>query len=150
MRNSKPHYLYNCTALGIDLAFKINPETVNYQEIPINTDAVLLYKGSYQQHINLFPFIIDENALKLEGGSKICFYAFHNLNDDSLNYNFMEDNSMVSIVNTGTLKSATDMNAVFMDPQKRKNIRLDSVFSLFQEAKKAVTRSAEDDLLKDL
>ncbi len=99
----------------------------------------MLYKGSYQQHINLFPFIIDENALKLEGGSKICFYAFHNLNDDSLNYNFMEDNSMVSIVNTGTLKNATDMNAVFMDPQKRKNIRLDSVFSLFQEAKKAVT-----------
>ncbi|MEO7766532.1 MAG: hypothetical protein ABIS01_03865, partial [Ferruginibacter sp.] len=45
MRNSKPHYLYNYTALGIDSKSNVNQERINYAETPINTDAVLLYKG---------------------------------------------------------------------------------------------------------
>ncbi len=147
MRNSKPHYLYNYTALGIDVKSNINQEMVNYQDVPINTDAVLLYKGNYQQNINLFPFVIDENALKLEGGTKICFYACHNLSDGSLNYNFLEDNSTVNIANTGTLQTATDMNALFLDPKKRKDLRFDAVYTLFQEAKKAITGLENDDFL---
>jgi hypothetical protein len=76
MRNTKPHYLYNYTDLvGIDS--KANKtqgqEKVRYEEVPINTDAVLLYKESYRQNLNLFPFIIDMNALSVAGGQKICF-----------------------------------------------------------------------------
>ncbi len=146
MRNSKPHYLYNYTALGIDIkSNNINQERISYAEAPINTDAVLLYKGSYQQNLNLFPFIIDINALAFEGGAKICFYACHDNTDDSLNYNFLEDNSIVNIADTETLKSGTDINELLMDPKKRKDMKFDAVFTLFQEAKKAVTGIDEDE-----
>ncbi|MEO6330099.1 MAG: hypothetical protein ABIO55_14280, partial [Ginsengibacter sp.] len=122
MRNSKPHYLYNYTALGIDSKSNINQEKVNYAEAPINTDAVLLYKGSYQQNLNLFPFIIDLNALAFEGGAKICFYSSHDNADGSLNYNFLEDNSIVNITNTETLKQGGDINELLLDPKKRKDM----------------------------
>ena len=146
MRNSKPHYLYNYTALGIDIkSSNVNQERISYAETPINTDAVLLYKGSYQQNLNLFPFVIDINALAFEGGAKICFYACHDNADGSLNYNFLEDNSIVNIADTGTLKSGTDINELLMDPKKRKDMKFDSVFTLFQEAKKAVTGIEEDE-----
>ncbi|MEO5997951.1 MAG: hypothetical protein ABIN89_14490 [Chitinophagaceae bacterium] len=139
MRNCKPHYLYNYTALGIDSKSNINQERVNYAEFPINTDAVLLYKGSYQQNVNLFPFIIDINALSFESGAKICFYASHDNANGSLNYNFLEDNSVVNILNTETLKPGIDINDVLLDPKKRKDMKFDTVFDLFQEAKRAVT-----------
>ena len=145
MRNSKPYYLYNYTALGIDSKSNVNQEKLNYAEAPINTDAVLLYKGSYQQNINLFPFIIDVNALAFEGGAKICFYSSHDNADGSLNYNFLEDNSIVNIINTETLGTGGDINELLIDPKKRKDMRFDSVFALFQEAKKAVTGIEEDD-----
>lgn len=145
MRNSKPHYLYNYTALGIDSKSNVNQERVNYAEAPINTDAVLLYKGSYQQNLNLFPFIIDVNALAFEGGAKICFYASNDNADGSLNYNFLEDNSLVNITNTETLKPGCDINELLLDPKKRKDMRFDTVFTLFQEAKKAVTGIEDDE-----
>jgi hypothetical protein len=145
MRNSKPHYLYNYTALGIDIKSNVNQERVNYAEAPINTDAVLLYKGSYQQNLNLFPFIIDVNALAFEGGAKICFYSSHDNADGSLNYNFLEDNSIVNITNTETLKPGSDINELLLDPKKRKDMRFDTVFTLFHEAKRAVTGIEDDD-----
>jgi hypothetical protein len=145
MRNSQPHYLYNYTALGVDIKSNINQERVNYAEAPITTDAVLLYRGSYQQNVNLFPFVIDVNALAFEGGAKICFYACHNNTDGSLNYNFLEDNSIVNIANTETIKPGIDINELLMDPKKRRDMKFDSVFTLFQEAKKAVTGMEEEE-----
>jgi hypothetical protein len=131
--------LYNYTALGIDTKLNINQNRVNYAEAPTNTDAILLYKASYQENLNLFPFVIDANALAIEDGAKICFYASHNNTDGSLNYNFLEDNSTVNIVNTQTLKPGIDINEVITDPAKFKNIRFDNLFVLFNEAKKAIT-----------
>lgn len=148
-RNSKPHYLYNYTALGIDSKSNINQERINYAESPINTDAVLLYKGSYQENLNLFPFIIDVNALAFEGGAKICFYASHNYTDNSLNYNFLEDDSIVNITNTETLKPGIDINELLLDPKKRKEMRFDSVFTLFKEAKKTITGIEENNDFED-
>jgi hypothetical protein len=145
MRNSKPHYLYYYTALGIDSKSNVNQERINYAEAPINTDAVLLYKGSYQQNLNLFPFVIDVNALAVEGGAKICFYACYNNADDSLNYSFVDDNSIVNIANTATLKSGTDVNELLLDPKKRRDMKFDTVYALFGEAKKAVTGIDEEE-----
>lgn len=144
MRNSKPHYLYNYTALGVDSKSNINQERVNYAEAPINTDAVLLYRGTYQQNVNLFPFVIDVNALALEGGAKICFYACNDNSDGSLIYSFLEDNSLVNIANTETLRPGVDINEVLMDFKKRRDMRFDSVFTLFQEAKKTLTGVEEE------
>lgn len=145
MRNSKPHYLYTYTALGIDLTSNINQEKINYAEAPINTDAVLLYRESYQQNLNLFPFIIDVNALTCEGGAKICFYACQNNSDGSLRYVFSEDNSEVCIASKKALVPGSDINELLMDPEKRKAMNFTAVYTLFQEAKKAVTGSMDTD-----
>lgn len=76
MRNSPPRYLHSYAALGIDSKFNVNSERVNYVADTICTDAILLFKGRYQESINLFPFVIDLNALTFEGGAKNLFLQF--------------------------------------------------------------------------
>lgn len=144
MRNSPPHYLHNYAALGIDSKFNINTERVNYVDAPINTDAILLFKGRYQQSINLFPFIIDVNALTFEGGAKVCFYSCQDLADGSLNFRFLEDNSIVNVTYKRTLAKEEDLNKLMMDQEKRKDHKLDAVFLQFQEARKTILYEAEE------
>lgn len=140
-RNTKPYFLYHYTALGVDSKSNINQERFTYAESPTTTDAVLLYKGTYNQGVNLYPFVIDVNALAFEGGARICFYACRNYADDSLQYQFLEDNSTVSIGNGQTLRPGTDINEVLMNAESRKRIRFDAVFTIFGEAKKAMAES---------
>lgn len=150
MRNSPPRYLHTFTALGIDSKFNVNTERVNYVDVPITTDAVLLFKGRYQHSTNLFPFIIDVNALTSEDGAKICFYNGQDFNDGSLNYSFLEDNSNVNVVYKAIQKEDIDLNQLMMDPDKRKDIKLDAVWLQFQEAKKTLLPDVgEDDLFED-
>jgi hypothetical protein len=118
---------------------------VKYEDSPINTDAVFLYKDNYKQGLNLFPFIIDMNALSLTGGQKICFYAAKATADGSLNYCFIEDNSVVNIKNTNTLKQGIDVSELLPDSNSLKNLRFDTLFNLFREAKKAITGIEDDD-----
>lgn len=152
MRNSPPRYLHTFTALGIDSKFNVNTERVNYVDAPITTDAILLFKGRYNQSINLFPFIIDVNALTFESGAKVCFYNGQDFNDNSLNYRFLEDNSLVNVAYTGIHKEDTNLNQLMMDPEQRKILKLDTVWQQFQEAKKTLLRSSSveiDDLFGD-
>ena len=98
MRNSQAYFLHKYTSLGISAKSEINSEHVNYTEEPINTDAVLLFNGHYSKSINLFPFVIDFNALAFEeGGVKICFFTSRNLEDEILDYRFLDDNSEINI-----------------------------------------------------
>lgn len=69
--------------------------------------------------------------------------------DGSLNYRFLEDNSVQNIVFKETLKSDVkieDLNELMMDKAKRKQLKLDVVFLQFQEARKTLlSAQAEDD-----
>jgi hypothetical protein len=138
MRNSPPRYLHSYTVLGIDSKRNVNTERVNYVEAPISTQAILLFKGRYQQSINLFPFLIDLNALTDEVGAKVCFYSHQDMADGSLNYQFMDDNSYENITYEQTWKEGDDINQLMLDPNKRRAYNLDSVFLQFQEAKKVL------------
>jgi len=138
MRNVPPRYLHNYTILGIDSKRNVNAERVNYVESPISTQAILLFKGRYQQSINLFPFLIDVNALTDEVGAKVCFYSHLEINDGSLNYQFMEDNSYKNITYRQTWNEGEDMNLLMLDGNKRRAYNLDSVFIQFQDAKKVL------------
>lgn len=138
LRNTPPRYLHNYTVLGIDSKRNVNTQRVNYVEVPISTQAILLFQGRYQQSINLFPFLIDFHALTDEVGSKVCFYSHQDLADGSLNYQFMEDNSYENITYRQTWKDGEDMNLLLLDPDKCRAYHLDSVFLQFQEAKKTL------------
>ncbi|MCB0564143.1 MAG: CHAT domain-containing protein [Phaeodactylibacter sp.] len=152
MRNAPPRYLHSYTVLGIDSKRNVNTERVNYVDAPISTQAVLLFKGRYQQSINLFPFLIDVNALTDEVGAKVCFYSHQDLADGSLHYQFMEDNSYENIAYQNTWNEGDDMNQLMLDPNCRRAYNLDSVFLQFQEAKKVLLGAddAEDfDVMDD-
>ena len=147
MRNSQARYLHNYTALGINVKSEINPDRINYTDQPINTDAVLLFKGQYNHSINLFPFVIDLNALTFEGGVKICFYSSRNLEDDSLDYRFLENNDIENIVFNNIRKAILEadeqekaklMNKLMKDRKDRIELKLDTVFEMFQQARKTI------------
>lgn len=139
IRNTDPHYLHRYAALGIDSKAQQDAEKINYTTCTVNTDAVLLYRGdNYQENINLFPFVIDYNALTLEQGAKICFYRSKEIADGSLEYLFLEDNSVVQLEKKGILKSATNLNELMMSNDNRKTINLDSVVEQFCEARRCL------------
>jgi hypothetical protein len=137
MRDNPPRFLHNYTALGFDNRSNVNLQRVNYMTSPINTDAVLLFKETYLQGVNLFPFIIDMNALSFEGGTKICFYTRRDETNDGLCYSFLEDNREEKIFFLDTLKSL-DINDLMQDQLRRKEFKFNNIFDLFKEARRVI------------
>jgi hypothetical protein len=142
-RNAIPHYLHRYAALGIDSKANVDAEKINYTPRTVHTDAVLLYRGdNYQDNINLFPFVIDFNALTFEHGSKICFYRSQEITDGSLEYLFLEDNSTLNLESKGILKADTDYNELMLSNDNRKILNLDSVVEQFREARRCLLGDA--------
>lgn len=146
VRNTTPRYLHNYIALGFDSKINVNTERLNYLDAPMSTDCILLFKGNYLHSINLFPFIIDLNALTFEGGVKIFFYSCMAMDDNTMNFRFLEDNSIESISYSDTLKADTQINDLLEDKEKRKKIKLDTVFLQFREAKNTILGEINIDL----
>jgi hypothetical protein len=149
VRNSPPRYLHNYAVLGIDSKSNMNSAKINYAYSPINTDAILLYKGEYHESVNLFPFIVDINALTFEEGVKICFYASRDFNDGSLNYTSLENNQPVNVTFKNTLKSCNDINQLMMDKSKCIDLKLDTVKTLFQKAENTILDLPDTDETAD-
>ncbi|MDO7173838.1 hypothetical protein [Mariniflexile sp. AS56] len=143
-------YLHHYTLLeGDTQANNNNSGKIRKDTTPVSSYAVLLFKENYQQNINMVPFIIDYNGLADSGGSKICFYSFCNTFDDmNLNYNFIEDNSKVTIKKSGNLKpDDNDVRAIngwLSNKENRKDMNFDNMFDLFYKAKKALVGIEED------
>jgi hypothetical protein len=135
-RNADPRYLHRYAALGIDSKANVDAEKINYTAETVHTDAVLLYRGdNYQENTNLFPFVIDFNALSFEHGSKICFYRAQDLNDGNLEYLFLEDNSIVYLERKGIIKPDTDYNELMLSNDNQKTVNMDSVIDQFRAAR---------------
>ncbi|MFC5624134.1 hypothetical protein [Algoriphagus winogradskyi] len=143
-------YLHNYTLLiGESLANNESQSNVRRESSPVISHAVIIFKDNYRNNINLDPFIIDLNGLKLEGGSKICFYSHANTYDDlSLNYSFIEDNSKEVISKSDNPRpsdsSLNVLNSWLSKKGNRIDMNLDKVYSLFFEAKKALTGVEEE------
>ena len=142
-RNSAPKYLHNYVSLGFDSKININTERLNYIDTPVYTDSILLFKGNYLNSVNLFPFIIDMNTLTLEGGVKICFYSSIDMDEKSISFRFLEDNSIENISFSETMRPGSLINEILEDKEKHKKLKLDSVFIQFAEAKKAILGSSD-------
>jgi len=147
-RNYPSHYLHKYTRVGFafkdDYKLESNPKQIDYVKTPINTDAVLLYKDQYNKSINLFPFVIDLNALASESGLKICFYSSrHYKNKNLLMYRFLENYSIENIVFEDTLLNhKNDMNNLMADDEARRKYKLDLVYLLFQQARETILGKA--------
>lgn len=145
MRNQSPRYIHTYTALGIDAKQNVNSERVRTDNIPINTDAILLFKGNrYQDSINLFPFIIDWNTLTFEDKAKICFYDSKDFNDGSLNYRFLDDNKAMNITQNKEIVES-EISKIVADREKFKSLKLHLVYQQFHEAKAVILGESTDD-----
>ncbi|MFK7948334.1 MAG: CHAT domain-containing protein [Saprospiraceae bacterium] len=139
MRNQSPRYIHTYTVLGIDAKQNVNAERVRTDDVPINTDAILLFKGKrYQESINLFPFIIDWNTLIFEDKAKTCFYDSKDFSDGSLNYRFLSDNKVMNITKSEALETESEIAKIVANQEKFKNLKLDLVHQQFYEAKIAI------------
>jgi len=128
LRNIKQYYVHNYTALGCDENTTI--DLVKQQDAPLNTYAVLLKntKIAYQPKLNLFPFIIDANALASEKGAKIYFYSSASA-DGSLKYSFWEDRENIIAITRSPDAGQARFNAS----------RSLDVITLFEDAERAIT-----------
>ncbi|MBN7809652.1 hypothetical protein J0A68_01705 [Algoriphagus sp. H41] len=143
-------YLHNYTLLvGESQAKNGSQNKVRRESSPVISHAVILFKDNYRDNINLDPFIIDFNGLALSGGSKICFYSHCNtFGNLDLNFSFIEDNSLESIRKSNNPKpdeaNLNSLNAWLSKRENRRDMNFDKVYSLFFEAKRALTGVEEE------
>lgn len=139
IRNDAPVYLHRFTALGLDSKANVDAEKIMGTEDTVQTDAVLFYRGNdYKRNINLYPFVIDYNTLAAEYGAKICFFQNLCLEDDSLDFVFLEDNSIVNIEQQDIFQPDIDLGTVMMDEERRKIFNLNCVVKGFEQAKHSI------------
>lgn len=139
-RFAAPKYLHRYAALGIDSKAQVDAEKVDYTPATAQTESILLYKGdNYAESINLFPFVIDYNALTFESGAKICFYRCKDLINSYLEYIFLEDNSSIYLEKENIRQSNLSINDIMIDQENRKRLNLDNVTVLFHDAQTTIT-----------
>ncbi len=128
IRNKKPNYLHQYVALGIDSSAHVDAEMSKLADAAVFTDAVLLYKGDdYQCCINLYPFVIDYNALSFEQGTRICFFSSQEFMKEVLMYICMDDNSQNKLEKS----NKTDVN--FLSNEDMKKFNVDCIIDTFNE-----------------
>ena len=156
--SNEVQYLHSYTFLGVDNEDNMFSEKFKYDNNPINTDAVLLYKNKYQEGLSLFPFIIDVNALKDEMDVKVCFFAYGEENKKKLFY------TDINIISSDKNEDADDTRdpSVFIitynedvekdmssntdkditrlkkEGNRYKEMKLNVAYKIFQHAKKAI------------
>jgi hypothetical protein len=146
LRNGQPEYLHRYVALGIDIKYSEDAEKGRWVTLGEQTPAVLLYQGEdYQNGINLFPFVVDYNALTFEQGAKICFYSARDLGDaGALEYRFLGDSSILRIEKQGVQTPQAKLDELMMNPDLLKALNLDCVVDGFHEARLAISGNQND------
>jgi hypothetical protein len=152
-RNNAAYYLHQYVTIGAS-------KGINYLKAPVSSDAILLYKNDYiTDGINLFPFIIDYNALLQDNSGIVssvvdaCFYSSvyvdaKNIKNmygkivptDKIRLFFPGDSSQKEIQNWGTPQSddEVDFSVFFQDDANRVKFRNDNVFYQFNNAKETI------------
>lgn len=145
LRNTEPHYIHNYIELGFDQ--KANPDVEKHRYLPegVPTDTVLIHQGEdYQKSINLFPFVIDYNALTFEQGAKIYFYQCLNFQDENvMEYTLLKDDEVQKIEFQDIKAQNLDFNELVGDTEKLKILNIDHVLLQFREAHTSLTAQSE-------
>jgi len=111
----------------------------NFDDCPdtiksLSTNAVLLYKGNdYKKNINLFPFVIDYNALMLEQLSQIAFFEEEGNTRNRLEYSYLNIDKNEELKYTGIVQQKGNKNVVFLTDNDMKVYNIDCVFDTFRE-----------------
>jgi hypothetical protein len=139
IKNYSPGYIHRYIALGIDNKANIDAEKVDYDQDTTYSDSVLLYKGeNFKKSINLFPFVIDYNAITFEQGSKICFFRSMPIEGNCLEYVFLEDNSFIKFEKKGVFDQQKNLNELLINNENMKILNIECVVDRFKEARRSI------------
>jgi len=158
IRNEEVQYLHSYTFLGVDNDDKLFASKYKYDARPVSNNAVLIYKDKYQEGLNLFPFVIDVNALTNEMEVRICFYICFEERKKRLTYSDINkigsdknadskdigDPSQVLIQFNDDVEKDLESNpdhdvtGLMKDAGKFKNLQLNVVYKIFQNGRKEI------------
>jgi len=142
LKDAHPKFMQRLAILGLKEDGSTGQKiSINYTKDDISPDGILLYKESFQESINIYPFIIDYNALTFQEDVLICFYTSKELGNDNLVYKSQRKSLKKKIENQGTINpnaKSEDVNAILADEELHKKAKLDMVHILFREAKKHI------------
>jgi len=113
-----------------------SPDTRGYDIDITTTDSIIVYKKDYKTGINLFPFLIDINALKFEDKSKIYFFNRFDVENSSLHYLFMDDHGDNEQISGGHI--SCDLNTIVKDKEKHRQYKFEKVYAQFQIARNTI------------
>ncbi|MCU0444578.1 MAG: hypothetical protein MUE85_06630 [Microscillaceae bacterium] len=148
LRNTDPHFIHNYIQLGFDQKANPDIEKYRYTREDIATDTVLIYQGdNYATSLNLFPFVIDYNALTFEQGPKIYFYQSLDFKDkNTLEYILLKDDEVKSLDFQDILHQPNlDWNELVGNAEKLKSLNLDHVILQFRAAEAGLLAQAQSD-----
>jgi len=115
-------------------------ETVN----KLFTNAVLFYKGNdYKKNINLFPFVIDRNALSMSSdkNSKIAFFKQKSYKPNMLDYAYLSSDKTFELQYRGIAQEKGDKNVVFHTNEDMTVYNQDCVFDSYSEIQKKLFKT---------
>lgn len=139
-RTASTKYLHRYVKLGLDNKSNMDLEKVNLTDSAITTDSVVMYKHNFSDpnNIILYPLIIDLNTLYREHGSKICFFNQNPMNDSSLEYISLDDNSTV-VLDTKRIKNKVDdLSDLFVSDVDIATYNIDNVIDTFNELQQSL------------
>jgi hypothetical protein len=153
-RTSQPQYIHSYIELGIDQKFNENTEKINILGMPVVTDAVILHdkRQNHEQNINLSPFVIDYNTQIFESGAKVCFFSSKHISDASLNYRFLDDNSIENVDFSDVLQGSGKIEELMKEKSNHIKLKFDHIFLQFENAKELLLKNsaAGDDAAGDI
>jgi len=139
IKNYRPGFVHRYIALGIDNKANVDAEKVEYNQDATYSDSVLIFKGdNFKESINLFPFVVDYNAINFEQGSNICFYRSLPLDDKRLEYFSLETGKPVIFEKTGVLEQNKDLSELLGDAENTKLLNKECVYDRFMEARRCI------------
>lgn len=139
IKNFSPGFIHRYVALGIDNKANVDAEKVDYAQDATYSDSVLFFKGNnYKESVNLFPFIIDYNAITFEQGSRICFFRAMALSDDRVEFAFLDDNSVVQLIKSGVMKQTQNLNDFLLNEENLKLLNIECVVDRLNEARRCI------------
>ncbi|CAA6825901.1 MAG: CHAT domain-containing protein [uncultured Aureispira sp.] len=143
-RTSLPKYIQSYIELGIEQKFNESTEVLNILKIPVVTNSVLICNKQSKDGvcINLSPFVIDYNTQVLEKGAKICFFFSKGLDGKSIDYRFLEDNTIENVPYSNMLKENIKMEDLMRDNRNHIKLKFDIIIEQFEAAKNEVLKNS--------
>jgi hypothetical protein len=138
IKNFDPAFVHRYITIGNKSSGK-NTKEIGLKNYSSYSNSILIYKGDdFRNSFNLFPFVIDINALILEEGANICYFRRMSLDSKNLEYLSLAKNDPVIFEKTGVLKQKKDISELLSDVENTKLLNMECVYDRFMEARRCI------------